>query len=239
GVFRVGGSIGLFLLFGTTITAALGICYRRCEGKPFIAAFSVVLATATSASLFGFRPQMFTLLLANIFILLLDGYVYHGTRRSVWLLPPLMLLWVNLHAGFALGLALILLFVLMAGLDKEWKRISTLLLILTICLAVVPFNPNGFRMFSYPFETLSAPGMQNFIQEWLSPDFHQLRFLPLAALMLGTFSVMALSPIRPRLGELFALAALSFVALRSGRHIPIFAIFAAPLLAKYFAYWIS
>jgi hypothetical protein len=39
-----------------------------------------------------------------------------------------MLLWVNLHAGFALGLALILLFAAMAALDREWKRIGPLLL---------------------------------------------------------------------------------------------------------------
>jgi hypothetical protein len=238
-VFRAGGWIGLFLLFGTTITAAWGICFQRCKGKPFIAAFAVVFAAAASASLFGFRPQMFTLLLASIFIALLDGYIYGGKRRVIWLLPALMLLWVNLHAGFALGLALILLFVVMAGLDREWKRIKPLLLNLAICLAVVPLNPNGFRMFSYPFETLSAPAMQSFIQEWFSPDFHQFRFLPLAALILATFSAMALSPTRPRPGELFALVALSFAALRSGRHIPIFAIFAAPLFAKYLAHWIS
>jgi len=238
-VFRAGGWIGLFLLFGTTITAALGICYRRCEGKPFIAALAVVFATAASASLFGFRPQMFTLLLASIFIAILDGYVYRNKRRLVWLLPLLMLLWVNLHAGFALGPALILLFVMMAGLDKEWNRVGPLLLVFAICVVVIPLNPNAFRMFTYPFQTLAAPAMQNFIEEWFSPDFHQLRFLPLAFLMLATFSVMALSPSRPRPGELFALAALSVAALRSGRHIPIFAIFAAPLFAKYFSEWLT
>jgi len=238
-VFHAGGWIGLFLLFGTTITAALGICYKRCEGKPFIAALAVFLVAAASSPLFGFRPQMFTLLFASLFIALLDGYTYHGRRRVIWLLPLLMLFWVNLHAGFALGPALILLFVAMAFLDREWKKIGPLLLIFAICVAVIPLNPNGFRMFSYPFETLSASSMQNFIQEWLSPDFHQLRFLPLAALIIATFSAMALSPTRPRPGELFALSALTFAALRSGRHIPIFAIFAAPLFAKYFAQWIN
>jgi hypothetical protein len=238
-VFHAGGWIGLFLLFGTTITAALGICYQRCTGKPFIAALAVFLASAASALLFGFRPQMFTLLFASIFITLLDGYTYHGQRRVIWLMPLFMVLWVNLHAGFALGPALILLFAAMAFLDRESKKIGPLLLIFAICVAVIPLNPNGFRMFSYPFETLSASSMQSFIQEWLSPDFHQLRFLPLAALMIATFSAMALSPTRPRPGELFGLAALTLAALRSGRHIPIFAIFAAPLFAKYFAQWLS
>src|SRR5678809_533985 len=127
-VFHAGGWIGLFLLFGTTITAALGICYKRCEGKPFIAALAVFLVAAASSPLFGFRPQMFTLLFASLFIALLDGYTYHGQRRVIWLLPLLMLFWVNLHAGFALGPALILLFVAMAFLDREWKKIGPLLL---------------------------------------------------------------------------------------------------------------
>jgi hypothetical protein len=238
-IFRAWGWIGLFVLFGSTITAVLGICFQRCGGKPFIAALAVLLAATASASLFGFRPQMFTLLFASIFVALLDRYVYHGEHRLFWLLPLLMLLWVNLHAGFALGPALILLFVGMAGMDKEWKRIGPLLLMCAICVAVIPLNPHGFRMFTYPFETLSAPAMQNFIQEWLSPDFHQLRFLPLAVLILATFSALALSPVRPRPGELFALSALTLAALRSGRHIPIFAVFAAPLFAKYFAHWLS
>ena len=237
-VFHSGGWIGLFLLFGTTITAALGICYKRCEGKPFLAALAVFLVAAASSPLFGFRPQMFTLLFASLFIAILDGYTYRGQRFVIWLLPLLMLFWVNLHAGFALGPALILLFVAMAVLDGKRENVGPLILIFAVCVAVIPLNPNGFRMFSYPFETLSASSMQNFIQEWLSPDFHQLRFLPLAVLMIATFSAMALSPTRPRPGELFALSALTFAALRSGRHIPIFAIFAAPLFAKYFAQWL-
>jgi hypothetical protein len=151
----------------------------------------------------------------------------------------MMLLWVNLHAGFALGLALILLFVTMAAVDNEWNKLRTLLISFVICVAVIPINPNGFRLFIYPFETLLAPAMQSLIQEWLSPDFHQLRFLPLAALILATFSVIALSPVRARRGELLALVVLTLAALRSGRHIPIFALFAAPVFAKYFAHWLA
>ena len=71
---------------------------------------------------------MFTLLFASIFISLLDGYTYRGHRFVVWLLPLLMLFWVNLHAGFALGPALILLFVAMTVLDRKRENIGPLLL---------------------------------------------------------------------------------------------------------------
>jgi hypothetical protein len=239
GTFRLAGWAGLLILFAAVTTAALGISYQRSEGKPFSAGLAVFLAAMASAPLFGLRPQMFTFLLASIFLAVLDRYVQEGGRRILWLLPPSMLLWVNLHAGFALGPPLILLFVTIAALERNWQRIQPLITILVICVAVIPINPSGFRMFSYPFETLSSPAMQSLIQEWLSPDFHQFRFLPLAALMLATFAIVALSPDRVRLGELFALVVLSFAALRSGRHIPIFAIFAAPVFSKYLSRWIS
>jgi hypothetical protein len=67
--------IGLFISLVTTITAAWVILFQTLRRQPFIAALAVVLATAASAPLFGFPPQMFTLLLASIFIAVLDSYL--------------------------------------------------------------------------------------------------------------------------------------------------------------------
>src|SRR6185503_18050827 len=153
--------------------------------------------------------------------------------RRIWWLAPMMLLWVNLHAGFALGLALIGLYIVRAVLDGEWDHVRPLLTVLVVCTAVVPLNPNGFRMFSYPYETLTSASMAAFIQEWASPDFHKITYLPLAVLLLSTFAAMALSPTRARLGELFLVLITALGALRSVRHIPIFSLFAAPVLAKH------
>jgi hypothetical protein len=144
-----------------------------------------------------------------------------------------MLLWVNLHAGFALGLALVGLYIVRAVLDGEWNQVRPLLIVLLLCAAVVPLNPNGFRMFSYPLETLTSPSMAAFIQEWASPDFHKSTYLPLVILLLSTFAAMALSPTRPRPGEIFLVLITALGALRSVRHIPIFSLFAAPVLAKH------
>ena len=235
--FRLGGWTGLFLLFGAVITAALGLCYWRSEGKPFIAGLATFIAALASAPLYGLRPQMFTLLLASVFIVILERHLNEDNRRLLWFLPIAMLVWVNLHAGFAVGPALLVLFAVMAAIDGKWNQIKPLLITLAGCLAAIPVNPHGLRMFSYPLETLSSPAMQSLIQEWLSPDFHQIRFLPLAVLMLATVAAVALSPQRIKGSELFGLLMLNFAALRSGRHIPLFAIFAAPILAKYLLRW--
>jgi hypothetical protein len=228
-IYRVIGLTGLVTIFSLIIVIALWLTYRRCEGRPYAASIAIVLGAAASSPLFGVRPQMLTLLLASIYIFLLEQL---HTRR-IWWLVPLMLLWVNLHAGFALGLALIGLYVVRAVLDGEWNQIRPLLIVLIVCTAVVPLNPNGFRMFSYPYETLTSSSMAAFIQEWASPDFHKPTYLPLAILLLSTFAATALSPTRPRLGEIFLVLITALGALRSVRHIPIFSLFAVPVLAKH------
>ncbi|HEY0366848.1 MAG TPA: hypothetical protein VGC73_10265, partial [Pyrinomonadaceae bacterium] len=203
GISRLSGLVGLVTIFSLIIVIALWLTYRRCDGRPYAAGIAILLAAAASSPLFGIRPQMLTLLLASIYIVLLERFDPKEQSRRLWWLVPLMLLWVNLHAGWALGLALIGLYIVRAVLDGEWDHLSPLLIVLIVCTALVPVNPNGFRMFSYPYETLTSTSMAAFIQEWHSPDFHKTTYLPLALLLLSTVAATALSPTRARLGEMF------------------------------------
>ncbi len=230
-VYRVSGLGGLILVFSGAITGAFLLVYRRCPGRPYVAGVAVLLAASAATPLFGIRVQMITLLLASVYIALLDRFAREGRTRILWWLPPLMILWVNLHAGFALGLGLIALYLVSLAFDRKWKLLPPLMLGWLACLLMVPLNPNGFRIFLYPIQTLLSPSMAALIDEWSSPDFHQSMFLPLAALLLLTFGILALGPKRPRPGELFLLLVTALGALRSARHIPIFALIAAPILA--------
>lgn len=233
GIYRVSGWGGLLFVFSSLIVFTLYLTYRRCEGKPYAAALAILLAAASSSPLFGIRPQMITFLLAAIFIGLLSRYAADGQGRRLWWTIPIMFLWVNLHAGWALGLGLIGLYLITLLLDGKWHLAPRLGVILLIATAVVPLNPNGFRMFSYPFETLTSPSMAAYIQEWASPDFHKAMFFPLALLLLALLAALALSVRRPAASELFLLLVTGFGALRSARHIPIFALLAGPILARH------
>lgn len=242
---------GLVVAFAFIVTASFGISYVNCEksgGHPFVSWIVVLLGAWTTAPVWGVRPQMFSLLMASVFITILSNYLRRYLQRYLWLLPPLMLLWVNLHGGYVLGLVLIA--IALAGLildgllehksrSEILKRFGPLALVLVACVLVVPVNPNGIRMFSYPFETLFSSVMQEHIEEWFSPNFHQTRFLPLAVLMFATFAALALSPKRARLSELLMLSATGYAVLRSGRHLPIFAFAAVPLLAEHASLWIK
>lgn len=251
-VFKWLGWGGLVTCFALIITAAFGLSYRACErsgAHPFVAWVTVLLGALATAPVWGVRPQMFSLLLASVFLFILTGCMRAGVKkRSVWLLPPLMLLWVNLHGGYVLGLVLITIALFGMTLDglieksgpKEiFRRVRPLVFVLLACVIVVPLNPNGVRLFTYPFETLASSAMQEHIEEWFSPNFHQARFLPLAVLMFATFAALALSTKRLRVSELLMLCATAYAVLRSGRHLPIFAFAAIPLLAEHATLWVK
>jgi hypothetical protein len=192
---------------------------------------------------------MFSILFASVFISVLNGYARNEKTHSIWLLAPLMILWVNMHAGFAVGLALIVLTITGLTLDgcllrKDslaaiWQRVGPLCLLGIVCLAAVCLNPNGLRMYSYPFETLRSHAMMQYIEEWNSPDFHKPTFQALALMIFATFSALVLSNKRARPSDLLILAATGWAALRSGRNVPFFALVAMPLLAEHSWRWIT
>ena len=90
------GTIALLLRRGTPITAALTI-------------IAVPLIAKRSSP----RAEIFTIILFAAFLSILWEN-YQTSRARLWLLLPLMLVWVNCHLGFVSGLALMVAF---AGMD--------------------------------------------------------------------------------------------------------------------------
>jgi hypothetical protein len=250
-VYRIAGFAGLIVTFALLITISFWVVYIRFRsrvGYPVISALALILGAAATTLVWGTRPQIFTLLFASIFLYILDNYYAKKSEKAIWWLVPLMVLWVNLHAGWALGLALIALTLLGPVLDVLLgtesrdtlrERVPALFGVFVACSAAVCINPNGTRMYSYPLETLTSKAMMQFIEEWKSPDFHQPHFQAVLILLLGTFFLLAVSNKRERPGRLLMLLATSFAMLRSGRNIPFFSLVATPLFAEHLWEWLQ
>jgi hypothetical protein len=276
-IYNLAGFTGLAVLFSLITTTTLWLAYRRASRRgahQLVACAATLLATFATMPIWGVRPQIISFLLTSIFIYALDDYARrarphsHGSRAP-WLLIPLMLVWVNMHGGFALGLALIVLTCAGIALDellrrgeellrrddrlmrrddelprlddellrprlrRVWSRVRPLCFVFAACVAVVPLNPSGWRLFSYPFETINSQAMQKYIVEWFSPDFHQPYAHALALLLFATFAALALSPKRARASDVLFVCVAAYAALRSWRNIPFFALVAAPMLAEH------
>src|SRR5260370_27431738 len=190
-LWKHGGAAALIVFSAIITTAGFMLLYLRCllcGVRMHWAAAATAFGALASAPSWGVRPQMFTFTLASLLLWLLEsanrvecGNKEDRPRLLLWI-PPLFLLWLNLHAGFALGLAL--LFAYGAGLIAEtgvgntpWKNarpiVLRVLLLLLACLALVPLNPSDAQLYRYPFDTLRSSAMRSFIVEWFSPAFHE------------------------------------------------------------------
>jgi hypothetical protein len=160
-------------------------------------------------------------------------------------LPLVMLLWVNLHGGFFLGLAVIIGYLvgkaaeLALGVHSDdelpprytARDLWLLAAALVLCVAAVGANPNGFRMLPYPFETLANPAIQGYLVEWLSPDFHEGGWQPLLFLLVGLLGLGMFVRKRFSLTNIGMIVASGYAALRSVRNVPLFSLLAIPILA--------
>ena len=234
GVYQAAGWGGLIVIFGAVIAAAFFIVFLRCRGRPYVAGLVTVWGALASVPSWGVRPQMLTFLLASVFLFLLERS--EQKPSLIWWTVPLMLLWVNLHAGYILGIGLMVLFLAGGVLDRvfgagESSNLNSLGLTIIACLAVVPLNPNGWRMFWYPLVTLRSAAMQSYIHEWFSPDFHRPAYFPLLLMMLATMALLPASSQRVSPRQLLLMTVTMFAALVSVRHIPIFVLIAVPVLS--------
>jgi hypothetical protein len=239
---RATGFGGLIIVFAAVLCAAFFVLYLRCGPDPYVAGVAMLYAAWATQPVWGVRPQVLSLLLTSLWLLILERS--ERDSKLLWWTLPLTLLCVNLHAGFALGLALSAL--LLAGELAEHllgysqpsaPRLRTAALVLLLDLLIVPLNPNGLRMFSYPVETLQSVAMQRYIAEWASPNFHHAEYWPFLLMVLGTFAALTWSrrALRPR--DLLLLIVSLYAGLCSIRMMPLLVLIAAPLLCQRLGDW--
>jgi hypothetical protein len=247
-IYSAIGLNGLVLVFAVVTVLAFWIAFRYAAVHPFIKGFAFLLSVWTVVPTIGVRPRVFTLLLASIYLTLLSAYSRLGKGRAVWWLVPLMMVWVNLHAGFLIGIVLIVLTIVGMLLDSWasgenirslYPRLVTLVAVLLGCLLAAIVNPHGPRIYLFPFEIFFSQVQQQLVTDWFSPDFHDPTFFPLGLLILLTTAALALSSRRARPSELLLLLTTLYATLKSSRHLAIFALVAGPLVADYLQTWLA
>jgi hypothetical protein len=251
GVYQGLGIAGLVLLSAVVITLAGWMVYRLLRrgglGTNSAVVMGVVLMLATTPS-WGARPQVINFLFAGI---LCDRLLAYRERpgRALYMLVPFFLLWANLHSGYVVGLGLLAVFLageflqtvsarLRGGRDEAVARLGRrdvrrLAIVLVAGVLAGFATPGGYRTVLFPFGTLASSPIQGILAEWASPDFHtwQARLLLLSILVLvaGCAGWVRLARMPDLTLVAWCLAGLT-LALTSVRHVPIYAVAAAPLL---------
>lgn len=237
--YKLGGYLSLSVLVGLAGATTFYFLFRRMEGNKFINAFITILAAITAAPIWTPRPQIF-----SFFILaFLDSWlnrIQKGNKLSPWVLILTFGFWANIHGGWIWGFLLLAAFIVGTALNnlskenpiasKSWKLLSQLALWSLVAGLAVGVNPNGIAIWHLPFYTANV-SMQ--IQEWASPNFHQIEFQPLLWMLFLLIITAVVA--RPKTDWISLLKVMGFAYLTfvSQRNIAPFAIIAAPTLAEW------
>ncbi len=154
-----------------------------------------------------------------------------------------MVLWVNLHGGFAIGFIFIALAMLGVGVEgllaagaerrRAWQSTAMLAGVGIACAAAVGLNPFGYEMLAYPFKTVGIGALQAYIQEWQSPDFHMREAQPFLWLLFLSLAAIGFSRRRLAAADFIVLTGVAYTGFLAGRNMPLLAVVAPPIIMRH------
>jgi hypothetical protein len=236
------GLTGVVIFFAFLISLVYYLLYRMnstSKNNVILAILVTLLVMVSSTFHWLARPHIFSLIVFVVWYFILNAYHYRN-KSYLYLLPLLMVLWVNLHGGFIAGFILLGVYLIgnviqsfssetgKRGLSR--KRTATLAFVIVLCLLATLINPNGYHILLFPFNLVSNTFLMDHVTEFISPNFHEI--VPFKYLLLLMISLFAVS--RERLDGLELLLVLIFtnMALYSERHITLFAIISLPIILR-------
>lgn len=242
GLYALGGWPGLSLGLAVLVTLTFGLIWQVTPGNLYLRAFSMVIGAITSAVIWVARPQMVSFFLAGAILFMLEKYK-REQRRWVYAFPLIILLWANIHGGYAIAFMLLGVYVVGEAFNRltrhhddpvlTWRQIGLLLLLGGVGFALVVVNPHSWQMWLYPFRTVGIGALRDFIQEWRSPDFHLSMTWAFLGMLLLTLAALGRSGRRADWTDLAVLGLWVFWSLFAARNIGLYGLLTIPALARY------
>jgi hypothetical protein len=238
GLLRLGGFPVLSAAVSLIGVAISLLWLRRMNAPVGIRMALVLLGIFAFSPVMGPRPQLLSFLMLAILDVGLDRIrMDQASRRFIWLVVPLFILWANLHGGFIWGFLLLAAFVageILAQLTESearftWPELGRVGFWTAMAWLGTAFNPNGIALWKLPFYTvqISIGG----IYEWASPDFHRadLHFMLWLIFLLLTGLGFSSRPIR--WSDALKFIGFAYMAFVSQRSLGPFVVVAVPVVA--------
>jgi len=217
-------ALAIALLVGLIVYAAV----RERPTRPLGAVLAALPAVALSRFVWTERPELFGVICFALLVVLLRP-VRAGDVRAMYWIPPLILVWANLHGSFALGAVLVMLLAIDGAIAHPRLRSIYAAMAIGSLIATL-LTPAHLDAWTAPGFHLLHPPRQ--IQEWSVPD---VTTLPGSIFALAVFATLttALFASARAVRDAVVLLPVLFVSLIATRQMPLYAIAAAPYLAAH------
>jgi hypothetical protein len=245
-LFSLGGPELILFVHSLVITGTyiiiLIMCWRNSHNWG-VTSLCLLFAIVLGVYAWNVRPQAISFLIGSIFLYAI--YAYRRRPNPLWLpiFPMGMLIWVNSHGTFPIGLLMLGIWLgdeiwqvyltRRKGIDKPLGQIYAPGLALLVTSAICIINPRGVGIVSYLITMASNPAVQTTVPEWAPPSFTS----PIGPLFFGsilfTAVVLVISSRRPTFFQLTTFFAFASLGLWTTRGVVWFALALAPILADH------
>ena len=178
GAYRLGGARGLVAVssgVGAFVLLLAGWVLRRNGvGEPATFALLVGLPIAIAPQLMAVRPQLFSVLLFTVMLMILN-VAERGRQKHLLWLALLFALWANLHGGWIVGLGILGLW---AGVETSTRRASWKWCAAAVAVSIAgsAVNPYGLGLWAFLWQTVGLDRAD--ITEWQSVFAQPLGLIP-------------------------------------------------------------
>lgn len=257
-VWRRAGAAGLVALRTLLLAGIVAALYRaarpRAGAAPDLAtAATLALALVVANERLDLRPELVSFLCLALYLWILEAWRRGGGERWIWVLPALQAAWVNCHAYFVFGLAVVGAYAAGAGVEALWRRwrgrgapgdgrrVLTLAGVGAACAVACLANPSGLDGALYPVVLArrfqEAEWYRRSLFEFLPPTEHEpfptwavAAFQGMAALLVGVTLALPWTwrAGRPSLASAVLAGVVAVGAFQMRRNLALFALVAAP-----------
>jgi hypothetical protein len=167
-VFSVGGFYGVSFLVWAVVFGIYLLIHRATVlrgANPLLAVLAIFAFSGFLRIRIQPRPEIFTYLFTSLIIYILTEYYYGLRKRMIYAIPPLVLLWANMHPTYLMAFVLSGAFFADALARAAWRRefrwdllkiwILPPLIAGGLGLIVCGLNPHGYDAILTPLRLIS------------------------------------------------------------------------------------
>lgn len=212
------------------VLAALSVSRSARVSGPWLAV-SMLITGLVLNTVVGVSSVVISILGVAI-VLFVIGRWRDGKASAVWGLPPLFLLWANMDAGFAAGLAILLAALLLIPAAGATHAVSRRQLAIAVGISAIAAlaNPVGPGIYASVLSGIFNPGVAQSLAGFGSPNFHDWWARLLEAEVLLVIVLWTISGGPDRFSAITGFGLL-VATLFAQENLGLFAVFMAPQLA--------
>ncbi|HQT97273.1 MAG TPA: hypothetical protein PK416_05260 [Thermodesulfobacteriota bacterium] len=170
-VFSVGGSYGVSFFIWAVVFGIFLLIHRATVlrgANPLLAVLAIFAFSGFLRIRIQPRPEIFTYLFTSLIIYILTEYYYGARKKMIYAIPPLVLLWANMHPTYLMAFVLCGAFFADALARAVWRRefrwdllkkwVLPPILAGMGGLILCGLNPHGYNAILAPLNLISRGG---------------------------------------------------------------------------------